>query len=149
MEKTKILNKFVILQKVEIHENSTVLFYFGDIPSWTKNEIVKVTDDLFDFYEVFEINFNLIQADTISLYWKVHRYIGEKFLVSIDENKMNIWNDDIYEYEEEWNFFDDLDDEFSIANYSKYNIPKTVQDWKTDYMKLEKRYYSLLIEKQR
>ena len=147
MEKPNILNRFVILQKVEIREKSTVLFYFGDIPSWTKNEIIKETDDLLDFYEVFEINFNLIQTDTVGLYWKVHRYVGEKFLIAIDKNQMNIWNGDIHEYEEEWNFFDDLDDEISITNYSKYSVPKTIQDWKTDYMKLEKRYYSLLIEK--
>ncbi|WP_343705957.1 hypothetical protein [Flavobacterium sp.] len=149
MEKSNILNRFGILQKIEIRENSTVLLYFGDIPSWTKNEIIKETVDLLDFYEVFEINFNLNHLDTVSLYWKVHRYVGEKFLISIDKNKMNIWNGDIHEYEEEWNFFDDLDDEISITNYLKYNVPKTVQDWKTDYMKLEKRYYSLLIEKMR
>ncbi|WP_433763399.1 hypothetical protein [Flavobacterium ginsenosidimutans] len=149
MEKSNILNRLGILQKIEIRENSTVLLYFGDIPSWIKNEIIKETVDLLDFYEVFEINFNLNHLDTVSLYWKVHRYVGEKFLISIDKNKMNIWNGDIHEYEEEWNFFDDLDDEISITNYLKYNVPKTAQDWKKDYMKLEKRYYSLLIEKMR
>lgn len=147
MEKPNILNTLNILQKVEIGENSTVLFYFGDIANWTKNQFVHGIGDPVDFYEVFEINFNLNHEDILSLYWKIRRYVGEKFLIAFDENKMNIWNGEIHEYEEEWNFFDDLDDEILILNYSKYNAPKTAQDWKNDYTKLEKRYYSLLEEK--
>ncbi len=149
MKKHNILNTLNILQKIEIDENKAVLLYFGDIPSWGKNEFVTGTGAPLDFYEVFEVNFNLNYTDVVSLYWKIHRYVGEKFLIAVDDNKMNIWNGEIHECEEEWSFFDDLDDEFSIVNYLKYNVPKTVQDWKADYMKLENRYYSLLIEKMR
>ncbi|WP_291144765.1 hypothetical protein [Flavobacterium sp. UBA7680] len=147
MEKQNILNTLYVLQKVEIDENNDVLFYFGDIPSWTKNEYMQEIGGPVDFYEVFKINLNLDHADKVSLYWKVTRYVGEKFLIAIDKNKMNIWNGNKDEDIEQWNFFDDLDDEILILNYSKYNVPKNVQDWKNDYMKLEKRYYSLLNEK--
>ncbi|WP_431244993.1 hypothetical protein ACQ9BO_12825 [Flavobacterium sp. P21] len=147
MEKPNIINTLNILQKVEIGESTAILFYFGDIPIWTKNEFVQEIGDPIDFYEVFEINFNLNHGDAVSLFWKIRRYVGEKFLIAFDKNKMNIWKGEIYEDEEEWSLFDDIDDEILILNYSKYNVPKTVQDWKNDYMKLEKRYYSLLQEK--
>lgn len=147
MEKPNILNTLYTLQKVEIRENTTVLFYFGDIPSWAENEFSYVIGDSVDFYEVFEINFNWSYTDIVNLYWKIHRYVGEKFLIAITKNEMNIWNGNKDEDIEQWNFFDDLDDEILILNYSKYNVPKNVQDWKNDYMKLEKRYYSLLNEK--
>lgn len=137
MEKPNILNTLNILQKVEIGENTTILFYFGDIPAWTKNEFVHEIGDPADFYEVFEINFNLNHADVVSLYWKIRRYAGEKVLIAFNENKMNIWSGEIHQYEEEWSFFDDLDDEILIFNFSKYNVLKSVQDWKNDYMKLE------------
>lgn len=147
MEKPKILNTLNVLQKVEISKNSTVLLYFGDIPSWAKNEFVHGVANPVDFYEVFEINFNWSHTDIVSLYLRVHRYVGEKFLIAINKNEMNIWNGDTHEDEEQWNFFDDLDDDILILNYLKYNVSKTVQDWQNDYMKLEKRYYSLLNEK--
>jgi len=147
MENPNVLNTLNVLQKVEIDENNDVLFYLGDIPSWTKNEFTRGINGPVDFYEVFKINLNLTHADKISLYWKARRFVGEKFLITIDKNKMNIWKGELDEYEEQWSFFDDLDDYILILNYSKYNVPKTVQDWRNDYEKLEKRYYSLLNER--
>ncbi|WP_289658398.1 hypothetical protein [Flavobacterium panacagri] len=147
MENPNVLNTLNVLQKVEIDENNDILFYLGDIPSWTINEFRLGMNGPVDFYEVFKINLNLNHADKVSLYWKARRFVGEKFLITINKDRMNIWKGELDEYEEQWNFFDDLDEEILILNYSKYNVPKTVEDWKNDYTKLEKRYYSLLQEK--
>jgi hypothetical protein len=147
MEKPNILNTLNILKKVEMGENSTILLYFGNIPNWNQNDFSYNIGESVDHYEVVEVNFDLEYSDKVDLYWKIHRYIGERSFITVENNFISLWRGEITDYEEQWNYFDDLDDEILILNYKKYNVEKTMQDWKTDYMKLEKRYYSLLIEK--
>ncbi|MTH14544.1 hypothetical protein [Flavobacterium sp. LC2016-01] len=147
MEKPRIINTLNILQKIEMVVNANVLFYFSDIPNWSQNEFLYGVGEPVDYYEVVEINFNLDYSERVDLYWKIHRYIGEKSFLTVENNSVNFWKGEITEYEEEWGCFDDIDHEILILNFSKYNVPKNVQDWKNDYMKLEKRYFSILNEK--
>ena len=147
MEKRNILNNLNVLQKVTFGEDNSILFSFGDTPNWNKKETIKDVINSNDFYEVVEIKFNLDYENLTKLFWKIHRYIGEDFFIEQDNDRINIWEGEISDYEESWGTFDDLEDEILIVNHKKYNIQKSAQDWKNDYENLRKRYYSLYNKK--
>jgi len=146
MEKPNIINSFNVLQNIIIEENN-ILFSFCDVHNWEKNEVINYQLQSSDFYEIVEVNFNLDHADLLDLYWKIRRYIGEELFIVENDVKINFYKGEISEYDEEWGLFDDLDDEILILNYKKYNIQKSLQDWKNDYESLQKRYYSLYKKK--
>ncbi|MCD0469262.1 hypothetical protein [Flavobacterium sp. JAS] len=146
MEKPNIINSFNVLQNIIIEENN-VLFSFSDVHNWGENGEINYQLQSSDFYEVVEVNFNLDHADLLDLYWKIRRYIGEEFFIVENGDRINIYKGEICDYEEEWGLFDDLDDDILILNYKKYNIQKSLQDWKNDYESLQKRYYSLYKKK--
>ncbi|SNR36705.1 hypothetical protein [Flavobacterium sp. ov086] len=146
MEKPNIINSFNVLQNIIIEENN-ILFSFCDVHNWEKNEVINYQLQSSDFYEIVEVNFNLDHADLLELYWKIRRYIGEELFIVENDVKINFYKGEISEYDEEWGLFDDLDDEILILNYKKYNIQKSLQDWKNDYESLQKRYYSLYKKK--
>jgi len=62
----------VILHKVALGKENTILLYFSDLPDWNKNTIIhKISPK--NYYEVIEIK---MRDELSSIYWILKRYIG-------------------------------------------------------------------------
>lgn len=145
MKDLKILNTLAlcILQKVTLENDSIVRFYFGDTPDWSRKGHIKDVVDPSESYEVIEVKFSMTHNQITDLYWKIHRYIGEEMFLQLSEpNKVSIW-EGVSEFEEDWGFFDDLEDGYTIVSYKVYNSEKQLEDWRREYVQLRKQFYSL------
>jgi hypothetical protein len=142
MKNLKILNELNILQKVTLGVDNSILFFFGDTPNWNVNTIFDVSNPK-DYYQVIEIK---VEKELSNLYCKVKRYAGEQMFLQLEDDKINIWEGEISEYEQYWGTFDEIED-FKHTNYRVYQQEKSAEDWKTEYMKLRKNYHSLYEKK--
>lgn len=143
MKSQNILNSLNILQKINLGDNNSILFYFGDTPNWNDNNVIKDVIEPKNHYEVVQV---FCDQKLTDLYWKLHRYSGEEMFLQKDKNKINIWEGEISDYEEFWGTFDDIE-EIEYKDYKFFTIEKSAEDWKRDYENLRKRYYSLYKKK--
>lgn len=143
MKNLNIINKLNILQKVNLGENNSVLFFFGDTPNWKDKNVIKDITEPKNYYEVVQV---FCDQEINDLYWKLHRYSGEEMFLQKEANKINIGEGEISDYEEYWGTFDDIE-EIEYKDYKSFTIEKSAEDWKRDYENLRKRYYSLYKKK--
>lgn len=61
----------------------------------------------------------------------------------LDENVINIFDGEITEHQEEWNFFDDIE-HLDSTDYQSYQVLKTAEDWKNDFLYCNKALLALL-----
>ena len=143
MKNLNIINSLNILQKINFGENNSILFYFGDTPNWNDKNVIKDVTEPKNHYEVVQI---FCEQELTDFYWKLHRHSGEEMFLQKEENKINIWEGEICDYEEYWGTFDDIE-EIEYKEYKSFTIEKSAEDWKRDYENLRKRYYSLYKKK--
>lgn len=143
MKDLNILNNLNVLQKVSLGENNSILFFFGDTPDWSNKNVIYDVVEPKAYFEVIKI---FAKENLTDLYWKAHRYSGERMFLEVEGNTINIWEGEISDYQEYWGAFDDLDN-IEYTTYEFYTVEKTADDWQKDYEKLRKRYYSLYNKK--
>lgn len=144
MEKPKIINHLNLLCKLTLESDASILFLFGDVPRWDKKEIITDTNPPKNYYDAVKIHFD---KDVTNLYWRMHRYTGEEMFLYLENNKLAIFEGEINDDQESWNYFDDLEDELPIKHYEVYTVEKTAADWKNDYENLRNKYHSLFQKK--
>ncbi|MCL5130553.1 hypothetical protein [Algibacter sp. L4_22] len=91
------------------------------------------------YYEVVEVK---VKTDLNDLYWKIARYAGEEMFLQLENDKINIWEGEISEFQEYWGTFDEIE-EIEHISYELYTLEKNADDWKSDYEKLRKNYHAL------
>ena len=74
---------------------------------------------------------------------KFQSQIGEQLYIEISNQYLNVWYAEYFDHIEDRNTVDNLE-EIEILDFKFEKLNKTSQDWKNEYINLEKTYLDLL-----
>lgn len=141
----KILNKLVYLKNVELLPENGLLLKFDNLSIWENNHLnTYFTDRHHDYYECISVHF---KENVLNYHMTFKSLIGEQLYIEISEQLLNVWYAEYFDHIEDRNTVDHLE-EIEVSNVKFEKMDKTAQDWKNEYISLEKTYLDLLTENQ-
>lgn len=137
----EILNKLVYLKKIELLSENGLLLKFDNLPIWKTNSFnIYFTDRHHDYYEGIFIYF---KENVLNYHMLFQAQIGEQLYIDIFNKYLNVWYAENFDHIEDRNTIDNLE-EIEILNFKFEKMEKTAQDWKNEYISLEKTYLAML-----
>jgi hypothetical protein len=141
----EILNKLVYLKKVELIPENGLLLKFDNLPIWRKNNFnVYFTNRHHDYYEGIFLYF---KENILNYHMIFQSQIGEQLYIEISNQYLNVWHAEYFDHIEDRNTIDNLE-ETEVLDFKFEKLNKTSQDWKNEYINLEKTYLDLLSKNQ-